>query len=95
MNMKLILIMGIFLIGQMGAMEAIGDDKELIELIDRLEKIERILRESRVRELRDERNRTIRVRVRRDKVLGKSVRLEGKGHLSSDLRVRHEEVFKK
>ena len=48
--------------------------------------------------VRDERNRTIRNNVRKgSKTLGqsRSIRLEGHGHLSHDLRSIHKEAFKK
>ena len=67
-----------------------------IEILNRLKRIEKMLKaieEAKVvNRVADERNKTIRGSGGNKKTLGSPVRLEGKGHLSTDLRVIHDGV---
>jgi len=78
------------------------NEMESREVLKRLKRIEEILKAiekgKEMDEKMDEKNRTIRGSYRSNKSnkrLGSKVRLEGRGHLNTDLRVIHKEAFKK
>jgi len=76
------------------------NEMESREVLKRLKRIEGMLKAieegKEMAKVMDEKNRTIRGnRGKSNKRLGSAVRLEGRGHLSTDLRVIHNGAFRK
>jgi len=85
-------------INEMESREVLKRLKRIEEILKAIEKGKEMDEKNRTIKEMDEKNRTIRGSYRSNKSnkrLGSKVRLEGRGHLNTDLRVIHKEAFKK